>query len=1167
LEIVVSSESVAIGGSRDRIVCAALLLTPNRTVSNDRLCDAVWGDDPPTSAGKVLQNLVLRLRRSIGGSVIETRPTGYALVTEPDDVDSIRFERLVTDGRTHAARGEWDDAAALFAEALRQWRGRALPDLDEWPPGRAEAARLEELRRCAEEELANAQLACGRHHDWAAELEALVSDEPLREVRWELLALALYRDGRQAEAMRTFRRARESLAEVGLEPGPDVRQMERSIADQDPALTPSGHVGRPVPGVARLVPGCRHDPSELPPQLQVVSPHPFVGRALEWQCLEEAWQLAEEGRRSVVFLAGEAGAGKSRLVAEFAHACHSRGAVVFFGQCDGELSIAYQPWVSVIEQATRSLSPAERSHQRAIFEDLIVAIPTVRRFAAGVHRTPSPDPDMERHRLFTGVNELLVYCSRRGPVVVVVEDVHWAGEQTLALLRHLSRTVSSDRLLIVGTYRDTGDEVEVPLAALLAELRRTAHVQHVAIRALDLAAIVTFVAEETGQDIDRALREIAAFISRRTGGNAFYTCELWRHVVAADIVRNEGGHWSLQEGGDDRAVPDSVRDVVAGRIARLSTRARTTLDVAAVVGARCELRLLSAAVAGDQGDVAAALDELVTAGVLETVDDPWLTYQFTHDLVRATVEELMKPGARAQTHLLVGETIERVHERDIEFVLPDLARHFLAALPLGDGHVAIRYARLAAAQATSAFAYDEAIKLLMSVAELPAMQPQERLDVLMDLGAARSKHGLHIEARQTYRAAYEIARDLELDETAAHAAIGYEHSTFSTIPGRPAAIMLSEALDRLPPHGGLLYLRTEASLARALALAGSTAEAAARVKIALDTAHRAGDPATLSAVLNAALSTSDDPHQLIEWSDELGALAAQSQEPWDLLLSSTIKFQALVTLGLLARARSTLDVHREAIERGSFAFHQFAFHAHDTVLAIADADLTRAETSANRAQALAVLEGSEFGEGVFGLQMFVIRREQARLDEVLPILELLVSQLGQSRGIWRPGLAALYAEVGMTEAAKRELDVLAKDHFASIPRDSLWPVSTSFLADACIAARDARNAAIVYEQLAPYADWCLMGGMTVSLGPASRYLGGLADVTGRPSIAEQHYADALRLAEASGSPLWRAQVLADRARHRSTTDPDESRISAEQALELATHHGLTAIQDRCRLLL
>jgi DNA-binding SARP family transcriptional activator len=424
-----STDAVAIGGLRDRVVLATLSLTPGRTVSNDRLCDALWSDDPPPSAAKVVQNVVLRLRRTIGATSIETRPGGYALMIEDDEVDARRFEKLLRTGRSHGADAEWEDAAAVLAAALRLWRGRPWPELDEWPPGKAEAARLEELRRCAEEELAAAQLACGRHHDWVAELEVMVGEEPLRERRWELLALALARGGRQAEAMRTFKRARDALGEVGLEIGPELRQLERAIADDDPTLTAAarsaGARAQAIPTESRL----RAAATELPPQLQVVSPHPFVGRTTEWQHLESAWQCADGGQRSVVLLAGEAGAGKSRLAAEFARSCHADGAIVFFGQCDGELSIAYQPWVTVVEQASRTLSPAERIAQSATFDDLVVAIPTVRRLVPGAHRAPSPDPDLERHRLFTGVDALLVHISTRAPVVVVVEDIHWPGSR------------------------------------------------------------------------------------------------------------------------------------------------------------------------------------------------------------------------------------------------------------------------------------------------------------------------------------------------------------------------------------------------------------------------------------------------------------------------------------------------------------------------------------------------------------------------------------------------------------------------------------------------------------------------------------------------------------------------------------------------------------------
>ena len=204
-------------GRNDRVVLTALAAWPNEALSADRLVDALWGERPPRSSSKVVQNVVLRLRKHLGGSLIETRPGGYALRASDVDIDARRFELMVREGRAHAQDGDLVAASAELAAAVDLWRGPPLPELCEWPPGRSEAARLEELHRCVTEELAELELACGHHHQWIPVLESLVSEEPLRERRWALLMVALYRCGRQADALRAYQRARVALNDPGLD--------------------------------------------------------------------------------------------------------------------------------------------------------------------------------------------------------------------------------------------------------------------------------------------------------------------------------------------------------------------------------------------------------------------------------------------------------------------------------------------------------------------------------------------------------------------------------------------------------------------------------------------------------------------------------------------------------------------------------------------------------------------------------------------------------------------------------------------------------------------------------------------------------------------------------------------------------------------------------------
>ena len=235
-------------GPRDRVVLAALAVRPGEIVSAERLADALWGEAPPATWPKVVQGCVVRIRKVLGQGAVETSGHGYRLNVGADDVDATRFERLVGRGRELLAVGEPERAHYTLTQAAELWRGQPLPELEGWGPGEAAAARLLDLRHDADELRVDAALEAGRWRDVLAEAGALVADQPLRERRWALLACAQYQAGRQGEALATIQRARAVLvSELGLDPGPELAQLEQAILRQDPALTPAAETATTSP--------------------------------------------------------------------------------------------------------------------------------------------------------------------------------------------------------------------------------------------------------------------------------------------------------------------------------------------------------------------------------------------------------------------------------------------------------------------------------------------------------------------------------------------------------------------------------------------------------------------------------------------------------------------------------------------------------------------------------------------------------------------------------------------------------------------------------------------------------------------------------------------------------------------------------------------------------
>jgi predicted ATPase/DNA-binding SARP family transcriptional activator len=288
-------EPIALGGQKRRALLAVLLLDAGRVVSRDRLIDALWGDEPPDTARNTLQVYVSQLRKLLPEGVLETAPAGYRLVIEPDSVDLFEFIRLSEEGRTALGAGDPARAADTLRAALGLWRGAPLADLSWEPFAQSEIMRLEELRVAALEERIDADLALGRHGQVVAELERLVGDQPMRERFRAQLMLALYRSGRQADALAVYQRARRTFVdELGIEPSESLRRLERAILAHDPSLD----VAQAGPASPRRAP---------------IPATPLLGRERELAAIAEV--VRKEDTR-LVTLTGTGGIGKTRLALE-----------------------------------------------------------------------------------------------------------------------------------------------------------------------------------------------------------------------------------------------------------------------------------------------------------------------------------------------------------------------------------------------------------------------------------------------------------------------------------------------------------------------------------------------------------------------------------------------------------------------------------------------------------------------------------------------------------------------------------------------------------------------------------------------------------------------------------------------------------------------------------
>jgi DNA-binding SARP family transcriptional activator len=343
LEVREGDRVLPLGAGQQRALLAILLLRANEAVSRDQLIDELWGEDPPSTAAKALQGHVSALRgvleperkRGAGGDVILTRGSGYELRLEADQLDLGVFERLRSEGQAALTDGEPQRAAERLREALDLWRGPPLADFLYEPFAQAEIARLEELRVATLEDRLEAELACVRHQQLIGELEALVQKHPTRERLRGLLMLALYRAGRQAEALDAYQAGRTVLVEeLGIEPGRRLRELQQAILKQDPSL----------------------DIHPAPEQAPEAPAGAFVGRDAELAQLRAGLDNAMGGRGQLFLLVGEPGIGKSRLADELIRHARGRGAHVLTGRCwEAGGAPAYWPWTQSLRGYIRQV--------------------------------------------------------------------------------------------------------------------------------------------------------------------------------------------------------------------------------------------------------------------------------------------------------------------------------------------------------------------------------------------------------------------------------------------------------------------------------------------------------------------------------------------------------------------------------------------------------------------------------------------------------------------------------------------------------------------------------------------------------------------------------------------------------------------------------------------
>jgi DNA-binding SARP family transcriptional activator len=602
LEATDGAVPLALGGRKPRALLARLALDANRTVAVERLIDDLWGDQVPESAAKMVQIYVSQLRKVLPQDVLITRPPGYAIELEPEAVDLTRFRTLHREGRAALSAGDAGAAATRLRDALALWRGPALAEFSE-PFARVEGAHLEELRLVCLEERIEADLAEGLHSDVAAELEALVARHPLREPLHAQLILALYRAGRQAEALAAYERFRRGLDdELGIEPSATLRALQHRILNQHPSLELAD---APAPANGSVAPARP-------------SGGQFVGRADELGRLARALEAAASGDGGTVLVSGPAGIGKTRLTAELAASARARGCTVLAGRCIQLVGtgVSYLPLVDAFRPLSGSPALAP------LVDDLQELQRLSPELTGGAAVAPAGPRGDTRITLFEEVVAVLAQLSADQPALFVLEDLQWADESTLDLLAYLAHAVHGRRVLVVATYRS--DEVRPgdPLQRLVTGFAGAGVATALPLERLTDEEIAALLAASSDAPVP-------AGIAARAEGNPFFAREL---LAAA------------QQDEDD--LPPALRDLLLAHVARLGPESQAVLRVLAAAGRDVSYSLFAAVMPLDELALAGALRQAVEIDVV--VADG--TFRFRHALFAEAIYGTLLPGEREVLH-------------------------------------------------------------------------------------------------------------------------------------------------------------------------------------------------------------------------------------------------------------------------------------------------------------------------------------------------------------------------------------------------------------------------------------------------------------------------------------------------------------------------------------
>ncbi len=855
------------------------------------------------------------------------------------------------------------------------------------------------------------------------------------------------------------------------------------------------------------------EPQRYPWPLDRLAAGVFVGRVSELQELRRAFDETLGGRVQVLLVAGEPGSGKTATAEQLLTYAHIRGAEVLRAHChEGEGAPAYWPWVQLIRTYVTHRTPDELVSVMGTGAATIAHLDMeIARHLPELPGPPSLEPEQARFRLFDSVTTFLKNAGSLKPIVLFVDDVHWADMPSLLLLQFLAKELKAARLLVIATYRNFPIDRRHPLTQMLGVLAGQGLDRRIELAGLDEADVARFIEMTTSAAPPPRL---VSAVYRETEGNPFFVKEVVRLLVATGQLDrvDESGPWTV-------TLPEGVREVVVRRLAQVSDSCNRLLEIAAVMGREFELSTFERLGELDRDGLADALEEATAARLVSEQTGMPGRYRFSHALIRETIYDGMSALRRARVHLQIGEVLVARHGESSDAPYEALAHHFFQAISLGQADNAITYAVRAAERADRLLAYEEAVnhyEMALRALEIGGgVDDGRRCELLLSLGEVQMKAGLVDLAYDTFERAATLARQHGSVEQLARAALGIGSGTAArTQLGRAVDELqiglLREALAQSNDVSSSIRARLFAQLS--LALYHSPPERTALSEQAVTIARRGDDSAARLAALYSrciALEGFNRTEERLALAIEIVHVAEQAGDTEMALRGHYRCLRERLELADLAgveRELATYDRLANELRQPRYLWYVPFCRA---TLDCSSGRLLESEKGI--AEALAI--GQRAQDTNATLFCTVLRNAvlwlQGRFDESEVLLESLVGKYPLIQS-WRAQLARLYCFMGRLEDARREFTQLARDDFDDLTIDGSFVSILSQLCTVSWFLTDRPRAEKLYARLEPYGERVIVAGNTaISGGAVSFGLGMAASASGSWEDAERRFRHAI----------------------------------------------------------